>query len=352
MSRAPRILLWSARFDSVDGQALVTRRVADHQPSVTSTRVVYEAGGGRAVLSALGTAFNAWGLIATGQANTAYVVCSRSILGFLRDVPILLAALLGIRVVVHTHGSDLIGLLNRGGVGRLARALYRCCEVIVPSSHMVEELRSLPCRVVHVCENFTLGFDEPAPSVRTASDPLHVLWNSNVLASKGFREVVEGLRLVREQGLPARLTVLGRPLSDAEATAEEMSEFLEILRVEDWVDIRGPVSPSKAREFVRLCDVVALPSRYPSECQPLAIIEAMCAGREIIVSATSALKATVGSYPAEIVLGDPDSIAAALARAAAPHPERPEELIRAAGQAQLRFSVERFDREMAQIFAG
>jgi len=57
------------------------------------------------------------------------------------------------------------------------------------------------------------------------------------------------------------------------------------------------VSRSKMNSLLLEADLVPLVSQYPSECQPLSIIEAMCFGRSILCLDTPALRATVGPYP-------------------------------------------------------
>lgn len=342
-----RTVFWSPDPGEVTGQAVVTRRVMEMDRNwVVAT---FPTGGGLRALLGIGSVFKAWGTVLTGRAGTVYVVCSRSSGGFLRDVPALALARLGARVLVHTHGSDLIDLLRRRRIGWLARFLYRACEVIVPSRHLIDELRPL-CRSVHLCENFgrpnAISLNEWVPSAGVT-----VLWNSNLMASKGVRDLVAGCERARANHPHLRLVMLGRPISDAEADREEMATWVESLAGQDWLRVEGSVSHESVLLYLAEADVVALPSRYSSECQPLALIDAMCAGKAVIAADTPALRATVGDYPSQLCTSDANGIANALA-ALCTGPTTSSALRAGAAYARARFAPERFDRDMAKILDG
>jgi glycosyltransferase involved in cell wall biosynthesis len=347
--------LWSADYMQITGQALVTARVVHQQPAVAWREYVYRGAGLRSMASWAGATGRLWRDIALGRVEALYLVCSRSNGGFLRDVPALLAARAGVRVVAHAHGSDIVNLLSARRLSPLARALYSRCRIVVPSAHLLEPLRRVTTAPLHLCENYFAGdpggwagWPDPLPGTLT------VLWNSNVMASKGFFDLAEAVRQVHGEGLSVRLVSVGQPLADEEMPAPEAGRRLDALSAEEWFDYRGRVEPAAAAALAGEADAICLPSRYSSECQPLAIIQAMCAGKAVVVSDTSALRATLGDYPAHFV---PVRSVAAIADAlrglhrrkqagpAAFASSRKE----AAAAARARFSVERFDREMAAI---
>lgn len=346
----PTILLWSARYDLENGQAIVTRRVAERQKGVEWLRAVYEPGGGISSIKACLSIIRALFLVVLHRPQAVYVVCSRSSVGFLRDAPLLALGYLGARVIVHVHGSDLPDLLVRRTVGGLARLLYRRCEIVVPSTHMTATLQDLSCRSVTVCENFMEEAESPCVAPSYSGGDVTLLWNSNLMASKGVKEAIEGARLARARGVDVRVTVLGRPLTDEEADIAEMTAFQAgIAHEHQWIDVIGPVSSQEARELVRSHDAVMLPSRYGSECQPLALIEAMAAARDVIVRDTPALRATIGGYPAHIVEGDVLSICESIEQLGTQGLLHSQRLCQAATEARGRFSPIRFDTHMHAI---
>ena len=345
----PIILMWSSRYDFENGQAIVTRRVAECQSRIDWLKVVYDPGSGPAMLRTFFSIIRALCLVALRRPAAVYVVCSRSSAGFLRDAPVIALAYFRIRVIVHVHGSDLADLLTRAVIGGMARALYKRCEIIVPSSHMVPALVGLGCHSVSVCENFIAETEYSLVTPSSRDGEIRLLWNSNLMASKGIKESVEGARMARARGVKLRLTVLGQPLPDDEADLNEMIHLQADIAQEEWIDVLGPISSQDARRLVRSHDAVLLPSRYGSECQPLAVIEAMAAARAVIIRDTPALRNTVGSYPAFIVSGDARSICTAIelfGRDDLLHSKRLQE---GALEARLRFSSIRFDAEMQAI---
>ena len=345
----PRVLLWTACYDVENGQAIVTRRVVERQAGVRWIKAIYEPGGGFAALKALLIAIRAFLLILLYRPDAIYAVCSRSTAGFLRDVPVLCASLLGLRVVVHVHGSDLPDLLQRFGIGALARALYHRCEILVPSAHLIPTLKKLGCKRITLCENFIVEPSSPIALPEYDHGTIKLLWNSNLMASKGIRECVAGARMVHAKGAKIKLTVLGKPLTDKEASATEMAEFVKGLAAESWIDVVGVVSAEHARRLIQEHDAILLPSR--NDCQPLAIIEAMAAAREVVIRDTPALRATVGSYPANVVAGDAQSIASAIEHLALNDPERARTLQMGAAKARLRFAPHRFDQQIFNVLS-
>ncbi len=346
---ADKLAVWTPELTNVSGQNIVTCRVVNVQSDRLGTVYAYRGNTLPEISKTLWQAARLAVSVISGQHAGAYLVCSRSSVGFLRDLLPLFTSRLGARVVVHVHGSDFPELLKRRGVGPLARWLYASCEVIVPSSHLLEPLAAFRFHRLTLCENFAEGGGDAARSEQSSGlAPLVVLWNSNIMASKGIAELVEGVRLLRGEGAAIRLVLLGRPIGDSERSEADMRAYLDGLRGEEWIEVKGVVPPGAVPEFVTASDVVALPSEYSSECQPLAVIQGMLAGRTVLVSDTAALRATVGDYPAIFVQRNPGEICEALRPLVA---SRIRPSSDATARARDRFSPERFDRCMRDALA-
>lgn len=343
--------VWTPDLAELNGQNIVTRRVIERQHY--SILRVFEYPG--RTLASIPVAliksaqFLLWILIHRGTG--AYIVCSRSTVGFFRDVLPLSAALFGRRVVAHVHGSDFPILLARPVIGILARWLYRRVLVIIPSQHLVRSLAPFSFRKLIVSENFASIPDADSRHIRTCTqEAFTVLWNSNVMASKGIGDLVESIRLLRAEGHNICLIILGKVVGDEEKDAAEMQRTYQQFAYEDWIDARGSVPLGEVSRLIEVSDLVALPSTYSSECQPLAIILAMIAGKRILVSDTLAMQATIGDYPAIVSQRDPSTIAKALKLAldSAPH----QKLEVAAKSARRRFSADAFDIRIHEALNG
>jgi len=306
MHAASRIGWWSADVSGLTGQAIVTSRVVALLEKAETHAFVYRGKGLKSIASWGWAALRLSASLPTRRVQLLYLVCSRSTAGFLRDLPAYFARLFGVRVLVHVHGSDIVDLCRRPGIGWVARNILARCELIVPSGHLLAPLRDLGMHRIHLCENFS-EYVAPLAPLSSPTGPgerlFSVLWNSNVMASKGFFAVADAVRSLFDEGKSIRLTVLGRPIGDEAMDLRTCQNALGRLIGQSWIDYTGQVDRPTAMRLLYESDVVCLPSRYSSECQPLAVIEAMCAGRQLVIADTPALLATAGDYPCEKVSG-------------------------------------------------
>jgi glycosyltransferase involved in cell wall biosynthesis len=348
-------IIWSAGFSAQDGQAIVTRRVYEQQNLRWRECIYLNGGGGLSYLSWVLTVFKLFFHTMAERNASIYAVVSRSNVGFLRDIPVLAMALFGRRVICHFHGSDVLNLLSESRFRWLARCLYRNCILIVPSQHLLIPLKEMSRTKVIVCENPAVrNYPAHEDKIRTAPSNVPVLiWNSNMLASKGFANTLLAVSEINADGCKVDFVTLGRVLGDHEMSADKISALLAKFEHEAWLRLVGAVSNEEAFERTSHSDIVALPSWYRSECQPLAIMQAMCLGKAIVSSPTAAMQATLGDYPA-FIAHEPtvSAVKAAILNAVwnieagnfgadviAPQAER----------ARLRFSPQRFDEQMAAL---
>ena len=351
-----KILIFTAAFDAENGQAVVTRRVVTRVLPETAaiTACIYTPGGHpRSILSWIAASGRFFYHLLFSDIEAIYLVCSRTMPGFARDIPALLAVLLGKRVIVHCHGSDFLKMMTGAPHSALARFFYRRCEVIFPCQYLDSRSRQV-VKQAHVCENFCGEFTAYSAGPDDQSPALTVLWNSNIMATKGFFDVTEAVYSLAHSGRRIRLICFGKVLGDEEMSAAEVQKGLVKCKDQPWFSYLGLVAHSKAIAMLQNCDVVALPSRYRPEMQPLAIIEAMCAGKSIILSDTPSLRVTAGDYPADFVRADGTTTVADflenLCQQKEANPEQFETRNRLdAERARIRFSVARFDADIRNI---
>ncbi len=345
---------WGADFERTTGQAIVTRHVVGimKRYGYGVHTYSYRGAGMQSMASALWSAIRLISAVFRGRIKTLYLVCSRSNAGFVRDIPAYLVLLCGVRVLVHAHGSDIVELCRRPGIGLLAKALLSRCEVIVPSSHLIDPLRGQGITKLHLCENFAHNTNDPSNNnaqIARGQD-LHtfkVLWNSNLMASKGFFAVAQAVSALSRQGKRMQLIALGEPLGDEVMNLAACKDAVSRIKNQECVKLKGLVDRKTAFALLAEADFVCLPSKYSSECQPLALIEAMCAGKMILIADTPALRATVGEYPCIVVKGsNADEIQLAL-QTSMVHPIDQKTLFDASKKAKERFSQRRFEAEIS-----
>lgn len=352
-----RIALWSTDYSDNTGQGIVTHRVAEtvlpkcgnvlHFVFPSSSRPIAIVYWFICVIRLLRD-------VCLSRIDVIYVVCSRSSAGFLRDLPALFFSRIGLRVVVHAHGSDIVDLLTERSISPLAQWVYQRCELIVPSKHLISQLCQVSGFEVHLCENFEPSAGAAQLEIPVSEAAFTLLWNSNVMASKGVFDVMAAVQQVRATGTEIELTVIGSVLGDEEMTATEAETALTAFVHNKDINYFGRVSSEMAAKLVHAADAIALPSRYRSELQPLAVIQAMSAGKAIVASDTPALVATLADYPAEMVpIHSVDAIVSALCRLVK------EKLVNQnafrarhsihAETARSRFSTLNFDQTIAKI---
>jgi len=238
--------------------------------------------------------------------DALYLLVSRSRMGCIKDCIVMgLARLRRVPVVVHLHGGDLAVFYR--GLGplwqRLLRSFY--CHVTV-AIVLGESLRSqfdglLPAErvcVVHNCwldDDRTYSFNRQE---RPDSQPLNVLFLSNVLPSKGLFDALEGVAYAVSRGVKLQFQFAGRFLDvdgalsklpgfahqnlracELEKTYERLIADLEIHK---HVSRLGGVFGRYKWALLAKTDIVLLPIYNPTEGQPLVVIEAMRAGCAII----------------------------------------------------------------------
>jgi glycosyltransferase involved in cell wall biosynthesis len=204
--------------------------------------------------------------------------------------------------------------------------LGRVDAAVVHSQGLARELSALTGLERITVVGFPSQLDlEPTPL--PPDSPLRLLFLGFVRPYKGLATAVEALRLLRERGLDARLTVVGEfwePVEDwrARLSAAGLEEAVEL--------VPGYASDDEVARHLREHHLVVAP--YHSATNSGVIPLALAAGRGIVAT-------NVGGLPEHVEEGrngtlsparDPLAFAAAIERAA----ERREELGRGAAASQ------------------
>jgi glycosyltransferase involved in cell wall biosynthesis len=243
----------------------------------------------RKALIVLGQAARSAWLAANGY--DAYAPVSQNRIGLLRDLVLLAPFRLARRrIVIHLNGGALDEVLAaqpwwlqrglRWLLGRddargivVAAALRRCLEPLLPSGRIF---------VVH----------NPVEDMGTAAEkpsqpPLRVLFVGTIMRTKGYRELVEAVVTLVDDGVPVTLELAGRPY-----TADDARRIAAVSHpAVTWLGHLA--GTAKLAAFSR-AHVVAQPSTAP-EGQPLTILEAMAASCAVVATSWPGIGATVGA---------------------------------------------------------
>lgn len=260
----------------------------------------------------------AWLLLCRPRPRLAYLACSRSRGGFLRDALfIALCRLRHVPVINHVHGSDLPALLGTRVLGPLARRLLNGLSANVMLSYaMAVEAQQAGLANAAVLRNFAApALFDLTPGRRDAGAPVRILFLSNVMQSKGVFDLIEACRRLADTAPAFELNIVGPILESDPATANRtfaaLQQQLAQLRFVKW---HGPRYDEEKLEAYRAADVFCLPSY--AEAAPLSLLEAMAVGLPCVVTG-------VGGVP-EIVTDGEDALLVP--------PQQPEVLARRLGE--------------------
>lgn len=212
--------------------------------------------------------------------QVVYLSISRSGRGFLRDAcAIWLAVLFRARVVVHLHGADFSNFLAtapRKLAWAIRKSYRHVAAAIVLIDSMKIEFQAFPELKVYTIPNSVSAEVETAAASfcrqkSNPSKPLKVLFLSNLIPSKGIIELIEAVKHLRAEEVDVQLDICG-----SSGFSPELD--IQVAQVTDGVRFHGLVMGEDKLKFLKAADVVALPTYYPTEAQPISLIEAMYFG--------------------------------------------------------------------------
>jgi glycosyltransferase involved in cell wall biosynthesis len=252
--------------------------------------------------------------------DVLYLTISQSFLGSAKDVGMLsLAHRLGVPTVIHLHGGNydnFVESLDPISARVLGSVVRECARVIVLSPLFAAHFAALgvdPARVVSIANPATTVIRGEARSRREG--PFRVLYLSNMLREKGCWDVLSAARILaqREPGLFAFEFAGGFADTREQRTFERELASLGTRTSVRWHGIVG--GPKKAA-LLDEADVFVLPTYYRNEGQPVAVIEALCAGLPCVLTRHRAIPEMVPAEMMEysIEAHSPDQLADQLSR--------------------------------------
>lgn len=234
--------------------------------------------------------------------NAVYISFGRGKRSFQRDRLFLKIILRNnIPVIAHYHGGDMPILLeqlqqrNQNRILKEVKNIFqKIARVIVLSKNLTSDVLEFvtldKIRVISNCFRIPPNFNLPEVEVMSEgkNKGVEILFLSNVIAEKGFFEVLSSIRILKNRGCDVHLTFVGSFISDAEHTAQELKKktirLIEEYKITDLVDIKGPLyGRQKWNEYIK-ADIFVLPTYYKTEGLPMSIIEAMAAGCAVITT--------------------------------------------------------------------
>lgn len=227
--------------------------------------------------------------LCTVNATHYYLSCSRSTIGFILELPILIVAVIRNKpITCHVHGSDFSRFLSRNMLARwlYARPIIRICLI---HDYFVEPVESILGKKTFVVENFV---DYENVLVRTKKD-IDLIWSSNLMVEKGIIEFL--MWVIDRSDEDLNIIVIGNIIG----TRKEIKRIKELLqkcnRNLSQFTYLGAVDSETVQAYLLRAKIFTLPSAYRSEAVPLALLEAMACECFVVITNFRALPYLVDS---------------------------------------------------------
>jgi glycosyltransferase involved in cell wall biosynthesis len=231
-----------------------------------------------------------------GAADVLYLTISESLAGNLKDLLIYSICFRRLRhTVVHLLGGANMRQLMRGDWPVLRRVnsffLRRIGAVVVEGETQAEIFReAVPRDRIHVVPNFAedalFSTREQVDAKFECTNPLRVLFLSNLLPGKGHEELVEAFLSLDA----AAQSAIELDLAGGFETADQETTFLARLAGIQRIRYHGTVAGERKRELFERAHVFCLPTYYSYEGQPLSILEAYASGCAVITTDHSGIR--------------------------------------------------------------
>ena len=228
-----------------------------------------------------------------------YYLISITKAGFTKDFFVIWwAAIWRKRIIVHLHSAGYAEFYSsQHPCGRwiIRKTLNRCDRIITLGEsmrHQFDFVSNFESRVVVIRNGPPLEISERISIPKTLQNnrSIGVLYLSNMIPSKGFFDLVKAARIL-ESEFPGKYRfdlcgAFGVSGNESEFPRNS-SELIEVLR--NWnltsvVQYHGTIEGAYKDKLLRDSKIFVLPTKYPTEGQPISIIEAMAYGTPVIAT--------------------------------------------------------------------
>lgn len=235
------------------------------------------------------------------NADLFYFTICQSKGGNVRDLFILnLIRLKNKKCLIHLHGGNHYREMVDEDMSKWQKqenykAIKHLQGAIVLSNSLKRSFEGMiekdKIHVVMNCvdDEFLMGKEEINKKIEVLKNKqiLHVLYLSNMIETKGYREVLKMAKMEKnrvETGKEKRFHFNFAGLFFNEIEKEFFEKFVKDQKLSDYVTYHGVVCGQQKKTLLRECDIFILLTRYKMEGQPISILEALGNGMTIVTT--------------------------------------------------------------------
>jgi glycosyltransferase involved in cell wall biosynthesis len=238
-------------------------------------------------------------LCLTCRPDVIYMPIAAMTLGFLRDSLFLIPArLFGENVVLHSHGgyidtqyanaNKLLAWLMRFCIGQanLAIVLGDTFRSTLDGLLPAERVRVVPLGIPS--DIFDAAKGNPGTRGQTRK---RVLYLGTLVESKGFFDLIRAVPAVLQEMNDVEFLFVG---DNSHPEVEAARGWVKQHALESYVHFLGPKFGDEKIRVLLEADVLAFPTWYPLEGQPVVVLEAMAAGLPILTTRHATIPDVLG----------------------------------------------------------
>ena len=233
-----------------------------------------------------------------------HVAISARGFGFYRDF-LFIVILKAFRkpIIIHLHSKGISENSNRLLHDRASRYLFRQSKVILLSKILYSDIANyVDIKNVYICPNGIEKRKDVPTDSELEKKPRTILFLSNLIESKGVLVLLESLAILRDiYGDEFKCLIVG---GEADITRQHLEARINELGLVKHVHYLGKKFGSEKHQIFLQADIFILPTRYPNECFPLVILEAMQYSIPVVSSNEGAIAEIVDNNKTGIVLAD------------------------------------------------
>ena len=247
-----------------------------------------------------------------------YLTISQSKFGNIRDlIMIKLIQLKKRKIIIHLHGGGFRNILDNEFGSFQKKINYKILSKIHAGIVLGNSLRYIfegiiPEEKIYVVKNcvddeFVISneeFNEKMLSLENKEE-FRILYLSNFIKEKGYEEVLQLAKLVKENNDKRFKFIFAGKFFDND-DKKEFFEYIDKNELSHIIEYKGVVGGNDKIDLLRKCDIFILLTRYKNEGQPISIIEAAGNGLEIIATNHSGINDILGTN--EMIFIEKDNI--------------------------------------------